>query len=82
MFLSRVCLGEAQVANAQLRNIWKPAERPDYRGPMNSVVANAIAVGGCVEYNEYIIYKGAQAYPAYIIEYKHKTTCSCTHCAK
>jgi len=24
-----------------------------------------------VEYNEYIVYKGAQAYPEYIIVYKH-----------
>jgi hypothetical protein len=82
IFLSRVCLGEIQVVNSAQRNIWKPMERPDGRGPYNSVVANTQAQNGCVEYNEYIIYKGAQAYPEYIIFYKHELGCGCTHCKK
>ena len=82
MFLSRVCLGEVQVVNSAQRNIWKPTERPDGRGPFNSVAANTHAHNGCVEYNEYIVYKGAQAYPEYIVFYKHKDGCACTHCKK
>ena len=75
-------LGEVQVVNSAQRDIWKPKERPDGRGPYNSVAANTIGNNGCVEYNEYIIYKGAQAYPEYIIFYKHEPDCACTHCKK
>ena len=81
MFLSRVCLGETYNTRQAMRNIWKPPMRDDKRGLYNSVRAMKQSDGGCVEYLEYIIYKGAQAYPEYLIMYEHSLGCQCTHCS-
>ena len=59
MFLSRVALGETYNTRQAMRNIWKPPMRDDKRGLYNSVRAMKQSDGGCVEYLEYIIYKGA-----------------------
>ena len=40
-----------------------PPDRPDGRGPLNSVVALTQAEGGCVEHPEFIVYKEAQTLP-------------------
>ena len=81
MFLSRVALGETYNTRQAMQNIWKPPMRDDKRGLYNSVRAMKQSDGGCVEYLEYIIYKGAQAYPEYLITYKHVPRCKCTHCS-
>jgi hypothetical protein len=41
----------------------KPPDRPDGRGPLNSVVALTQAEGGCVEHPEFIVYQEAQTLP-------------------
>ena len=81
MFLSRVCLGETYDTRQAMQNIWKPPMRDDKRGLCNSVRAMKQTDGGCVEYIEYIIYKGVQAYPEYLIMYAHAVGCKCTHCS-
>ena len=82
MYLTRVCLGEAYKATKRMDSILRPPERPDKRGPLNSVRAPSVDQGGCVEYNEYIVYKDAQAYPEFRIVYEHISTCQCTHCVR
>ena len=82
MYLARVCLGEAHQATKRMDSILRPPERPDKRGPLNSVRALSLDQGGCVEFLEYIIYKDAQAYPEFRISYEHTSTCQCTHCVK
>jgi len=76
----RACLGEAHLQKTECRDILKPPERADKRGPLSSVVAATVAQGGCVEYPEYIVYKDSQTLPQFAIYYKHTAACKCTHC--
>lgn len=82
IFLSRVCLGETHTTTVSMSTVNRPPERVDKRGPKNSVRAEIMSNGGCVEFLEYIIYRGTQAYPEYCITYKHQPGCACTHCCK
>ena len=76
----RACLGEAFKATDQMSNLTRPPERPDGRGPLNSVVALTTAEGGCVEYREAIVFERSAALPQFAIWYKHRWNCRCTHC--
>jgi len=57
-----------------------PPERPDGRGPLNSVAALTLQQGGVVEHPEYMVYKDSQCLPVFAIWYKHGARCGCTHC--
>ena len=76
----RACLGEPHMQNTPCRDILKPPERKDKRGPLSSVVALTVTQGGCVEHPEYIVYNQAQTLPQFAIYYKHTEECRCTHC--
>lgn len=82
MFFCRVCLGEIYEAKTTLETIRMPPERPDNRGPYNSVKAATLQYGGRVEYPEYIVYLTNQVYPEFRIEYTHSQSCKCTHCKR
>ena len=80
ILITRVCLGEASIATTPCQDINRPPERPDARGPFNSIVAATQRDGGCVEHPEFIVFKEAQALPEYAVWYQHEADCSCTHC--
>ena len=71
VLLVRAALGEAHKATAPMPKALKPPERPDGRGPLNSVVALTHDQGGAVEHPEYIVYKESQALPEYAIWSAH-----------
>ena len=76
----RVCLGEAHLAKQAMPQALMPPERPDGRGPLNSVLALTHVQGGVVEHPEYMVYKDSQCLPMFAIWYKHRSACGCTHC--
>ena len=59
----RTVLGEPHKTKVAMPTVNKPPDRPDGRGPLNSVVALTQAEGGCVEHPEFIVYKEAQTLP-------------------
>ena len=52
ILITRVALGEAHMARAPCQTATRPPERPDGRGPLNSIVGVTQANGGCVEHPE------------------------------
>ena len=76
----RACLGEAHLAKKAMPQALMPPERPDGRGPLNSVLALTQGQGGVVEHPEYMVYKDSQCLPMFAIWYKHGAACGCTHC--
>lgn len=55
ILVARVCLGEAALAKEACPDVTRPPERPDNRGPLNSIVAVPQVGGGCVEHPEFIV---------------------------
>ena len=80
VFVMRACLGEVHESKVALTTATRAPERADKKGPLDSVRAMTLADGGAVEHPEYIVYKDAQVLPEYVITYKHKGGCKCTHC--
>jgi hypothetical protein len=81
ILLVRACLGEAHISVQAMQRDRHAPERPDGRGPLNSVVAATHEHGGVVEHPEFIMYSGRQTLPEYAIWYRHGSGCLCTHCA-
>ena len=82
MFVIRACLGEVHETRVAMNTAKRPPERTDNRGPLDSVRAMTLSDGGVVEHPEFIVYKDGQVVPEYLITYKHKAGCKCTHCDK
>jgi hypothetical protein len=86
VFLTRVCLGEPffctrnSMGAEDMRELKMPPERPDKRGPCNSVVGETQSAEGHVMFREYIVYDRNQAVPEFLIWYKHKVDCECSQC--
>eukprot|EP00439_Symbiodinium_sp_Y106_P045945 s2069_g5.t2 len=76
LLVARVALGEISElrdADASLRR--PPCSTADVR--CDSVLGVPRARGGCVDYDEFVIYKQAQATPQFIVDYKHIDCCTC-----
>lgn len=80
IFVMRACLGECHETRAPMREATRPPERADGKGPLDSVRALTQGVGGCVEHPEFMVYKSTQVLPMYLIRYRHRDGCRCTHC--
>ena len=80
IFVMRACLGEVHETKAAMRSATRPPERPDGKGPLDSVRALTRPSGGSVDYPEFMVYKSGQVLPEYLIRYKHQSDCKCTHC--
>ena len=80
-FIMRACLGEVHETKVAMQTVTRAPERADQKGPLDSVRAIVIADGGAVEHPEFIVYKDNQVLPEYLMTYKHRQSCKCTHCA-
>jgi len=80
IFVMRACLGEVHETKVPMGAATRPPERPDGKGPLDSVRALTRASGGSVDYPEFMVYKSGQVLPEYLIRYKHQSDCKCTHC--
>ena len=80
IFVLRACLGEAHDTRVAMQRATRPPERPDGRGPLDSVRALTREQGGCVDHPEYMVYESGQVLPQYLVRYRHRTGCKCSHC--
>ncbi|CAE7405558.1 Tnks [Symbiodinium sp. CCMP2456] len=81
LLVARVALGEISElrdADASLRR--PPCSTAEVR--CDSVLGVPRARGGCVDYDEFVIYKQAQATPQFIVDYKHLDCCTCRSCMR
>ena len=63
VFVMRTCLGEVHETSVAMKTATRPPERPDGRGPLDSVRALTRASGGCVDHPEFMVYKNNQVLP-------------------
>eukprot|EP00931_Biecheleriopsis_adriatica_P018379 TRINITY_DN12903_c0_g1_i2.p1 TRINITY_DN12903_c0_g1~~TRINITY_DN12903_c0_g1_i2.p1 ORF type:complete len:516 (-),score=53.35 TRINITY_DN12903_c0_g1_i2:177-1724(-) len=82
VLVARVAMGESLGTPTALKGIKLPPNRADGNHPYDSVWAFKRSEGGCVDHREYIVYKDAQAYPAFRIWYHHKDECACARCRR
>ena len=81
MFVMRACLGEVHETKVAMPEARRPPDRPDGRGPLDSVRALTVAEGGAVEHPEFIVYKSSHlAGPARVLDHLQAQGCRCTHC--
>lgn len=80
VLVARVAMGQSLGTRVAMKGIKLPPKRLDSRYPYDSVWAINRSEGGCVDYREYIVYKDAQAYPAFRVWYRHKDSCKCARC--
>jgi len=76
MLIARVALGdvhEQRTADATLR---RPPLGPDGIR-CDSVLGVPRDRGGCVDYDEFVIYQPCQATPQFVVEYEHTPECRC-----
>ena len=74
----RACLGKPYRAKEYNRQLLKPPDRPDGRGPFSSVMGLTKDQEGVLEHPEFVIYDRWQSLPQYAIWYKHESACKCT----
>jgi len=79
MLVGRVALGEVHERPFADQSLRRPPLGPD-GVRCESVLGVPRARGGCVDYDEFIIYKCSQATPQFVIEYEHKPGCRCRAC--
>jgi len=78
MFVSRVALGEIYEA-WYFEKYRRPPQKANGSG-YDSVLGVPRVRGGPVDYDEFIVYRIAQAVPQYIIRYEHEEWCACRTC--
>ncbi|CAE8604181.1 unnamed protein product, partial [Polarella glacialis] len=81
LLVARVALGEISEqldADTTLRR--PPMGRGDRR--CDSVLGVPRDRGGCVDYDEFVVYRPGQATPQFIIDYQHLPSCFCRCCIR
>lgn len=81
MCVARVALGEIYEARESDRNLRRPPIAPDGHR-YDSVLGVPRSRGGCVDHDEFITYKAAQAVLQYMVLYQHKDSCACRTCTR
>lgn len=76
IIIARVLLGNSYATKEKMP---KQHRAPDEH---HSVQAIARSEGGCVDHQEYIVYKEQQALPLYVLRYRHAQTCACALCKR
>ena len=88
MFLVRACLGcPCYATERHVHSHFAPLDRPDLGPTQQQKCTSLIARThtcrpnpGAVRFPEVVLYKEALCVPMYLIKYRHKATCKCTHC--
>eukprot|EP00930_Biecheleria_cincta_P054885 TRINITY_DN41274_c0_g1_i1.p1 TRINITY_DN41274_c0_g1~~TRINITY_DN41274_c0_g1_i1.p1 ORF type:complete len:484 (+),score=57.88 TRINITY_DN41274_c0_g1_i1:58-1509(+) len=81
VFVARVAMGESLCTRVTMKDIKLPPLRLHSKHPYDSIwAAKKRSDGGCVDHREYIVYKEAQAYPAFRVWYRHTADCHCARC--
>lgn len=86
VIVAQVCLGKVLVAKkaAPLLDRWPvhggacPGHVRD--DTFDSVLGEDSAHGGLLDYREYVVFRGAQCLPCYLLWYRHGLACECFRC--
>ncbi|CAE8637866.1 unnamed protein product, partial [Polarella glacialis] len=81
LLVARVALGEVHEMQHSDDTLRRPPLNADSIR-CDSVLGMPRSRGGCVDYDEFVVYKTAQATPQFIVEYEHLPTCSCRCCIR
>jgi len=79
MLVARVALGEIHEMSVSDQTLRRPPLGPD-GVRCDSVLGVPRTRGGCVDYDEFVVYKMSQATPQFVMEYEHKPECRCRSC--
>eukprot|EP00931_Biecheleriopsis_adriatica_P064881 TRINITY_DN39559_c0_g1_i1.p1 TRINITY_DN39559_c0_g1~~TRINITY_DN39559_c0_g1_i1.p1 ORF type:complete len:584 (+),score=82.36 TRINITY_DN39559_c0_g1_i1:29-1753(+) len=79
LLVARVALGEVHELRTADSSLRRPPTGPD-DVRCDSVLGVPRGRGGCVDYDEFVIYKQSQATPQFIVDYKHMDNCNCRAC--
>eukprot|EP00931_Biecheleriopsis_adriatica_P060669 TRINITY_DN36445_c0_g1_i1.p1 TRINITY_DN36445_c0_g1~~TRINITY_DN36445_c0_g1_i1.p1 ORF type:complete len:619 (+),score=106.66 TRINITY_DN36445_c0_g1_i1:97-1953(+) len=80
LLVARVALGEVYEMCASDSSLRRPPLVQPGNVRCDSVLGVPRERGGCVDYDEFVIYKTSQAAPQFIIEYEHTPSCCCRCC--
>jgi len=80
LLIARVALGEIHEQRTPDSTLRRPPLGPD-GSRYDSVMGVPRRRGGCVDYDEFIVYKSAQATPQFLVEYEHLPSCRCCFCS-
>ncbi|CAK0884584.1 unnamed protein product [Prorocentrum cordatum] len=81
LIVSRVALGESFRTLRPMEQATKPPDNDD-GVDFDSVWADTLTNGGCVDHLEVMIYSEAQALPVALVDYRHAASCNCAFCRK
>ena len=79
LIVAQVCLGKALRALRTMPR-FQPDEEDEAESAFDSVVGEDREHGGVLDHREYIVYKGSQAMPRYLVWYRHSDDCKCFRC--
>lgn len=79
MLVARIGLGQIYEATVSDQTLRRPPLGEDGIR-CDSVLGVPRERGGSVDFDEFVIYKSAQATPQFVIEYEHKLECQCRTC--
>lgn len=79
MICARVVLGEIYETRRSDSTLRRPPIGRDHIR-CDSVLGVPRERGGCVDYDEFVVYKPGQAVPQFVIEYAHVPECECRFC--
>lgn len=79
LLVARVALGEVFEMFEADSSLRRPPVGPN-EVRCDSVLGVPRQRGGVVDYDEFVIYKQAQAAPQFIVDYKHTECCTCRSC--
>lgn len=82
IIIARVALGESYRAGRPLWGISRPPDSEDGSDEYDSVWADVLSNGGCVDHLETMVYSESQALPVALVDYRHVETCQCAECHK
>ena len=81
IIVAQVCLGKALRALRAMPRFHPSCREAEDEGPAcDSVIGEDTKHGGILDHREYVIYRGAQAIPRYLVWYQHCEGCSCFRC--
>eukprot|EP00928_Gymnodinium_smaydae_P049673 TRINITY_DN33361_c0_g1_i1.p1 TRINITY_DN33361_c0_g1~~TRINITY_DN33361_c0_g1_i1.p1 ORF type:complete len:355 (+),score=73.11 TRINITY_DN33361_c0_g1_i1:81-1145(+) len=76
MLVARVALGRVAEMRSRKPKLQQPPKHYD------STLGVPAERGGCMDYDEFVVYRQARALPAFVILYRHIPRCHCRTCAE
>eukprot|EP00435_Cladocopium_sp_Y103_P071877 s118_g38.t1 len=76
------CLLLAEVCLGRLKTALRPMPRRTDGSGYDAVLGEDLQHGGAMDHREYVVFRGEQVLPRYLLWYCHHDTCPCFRCSK